>query len=159
MKNQTKKTIQYRQGDVMIRYVDSLPKKLKPVARVRGRLVLADGASGHSHYIDDPDTEMFTTEDGAHVLKINGSRLKGRWPVIDHSHLKVVVNHPEIGPLAFAEIDAAVKGKVATVDGYFAVLRHDSNPVEHDAIALPNGQAEQLDQSEYHREEIRRVTD
>lgn len=149
----------YRQGDVMLRHVSSLPDKLKPVVRQRGRLVLANGGSGHAHFMTDPGSELFVAEDGGQWLKIKGETFKGRYPVIEQSKLHVLVRHPEIGPLAFAASDIAVKGKTATVDGIFAVLFHDSNPLEHSPQALPRGSYEQMDQSEFHREEIRRVTD
>jgi len=81
--NTTTQHKHYRQGDVQLRYVDSLPSKLKP----------------------------------------------------------------------------AVRGKSAVVDGNFALLIHDSKPVEHYPQALPRGTAELMEQSEYNQEEIRRVTD
>ena len=149
----------YRQGDVLLRYVDSLPSKLKPVLRQRGRLVLATGTSGHDHYIEDPGSEMFTAEDGGHWLKIDGKSMKGSWPITEHTELHVLVRHPKLGVIAFAERDIAVKGKTATVDGHFALLIHDSKPVEHSPQALPRGTAELMEQSEFNREEIRRVTD
>lgn len=149
----------YRQGDVQLRYVDSLPSKLKPVLRKGGRLVLASGASGHDHYIIDPKTEMGEAADGGRWLTIKGEPMKGRFPIIENTNLHVLVRHPKIGELAFAADDIEIKGKTAIVDGFFAVLFHDAKPTEHTPQALPRGLAEQMDQSEYNREEIRRVTD
>lgn len=42
----------YRQGDVLIREVQRIPAKAKPIAREAGRVVLAHGeVTGHSHAI------------------------------------------------------------------------------------------------------------
>ena len=144
---------------MQLRYVASIPGQLKPVIRQRGRLILATGTSGHDHYIDDPRTEMGEDKEGTRHLKIMGETMKGRWPIIEHTELHVLVQHPQIGELAFAEADIVIKGKSAIVDGYFAVLHHDSKPLEHSPQALPRGNAVQMDQSEYNLEEIRRVTD
>jgi hypothetical protein len=149
----------YRQGDVQLRYVDSLPSKLKAVVRQSGRLVLATGSGGHAHYIADPDTEMGADADGTRFLTVKGETMKGRWPIIKHTKLHVLVRHPKFGEIAFAESDIKVSGKSAVVDGHFALLIHDSKPVEHYPQALPRGQAELMEQSEYNQEEIRRVTD
>lgn len=47
------------QGDVLIRPVASLPKTLQPVARDRGRIVLAYGeVTGHAHAILDREAEL-----------------------------------------------------------------------------------------------------
>ena len=59
MKNEPKKL--YRQGDVLIRRIDSLPGKLTKVARTGGRLVLAHGsATGHSHAVATKRCDLFT---------------------------------------------------------------------------------------------------
>ena len=149
----------YRQGDVQLRYVDLLPSKLKPVVRQSGRLILANGTSGHSHFIDDPGTEMGEAADGGRFLTVKGEAIKGRFPIIKHTKLHVLVRHPKLGEVAFAEGDIKVTGKSAVVDGPFALLHHDAKPIEHYPQALPRGQAEQMDQSEYNQEEIRRVQD
>jgi hypothetical protein len=45
----------YRQGDVLLRRVASIPAKAKEVARDNGRLILAYGeVTGHAHVIDAP---------------------------------------------------------------------------------------------------------
>lgn len=55
----------YRQGDVIIVAIDTIPTEAKPVARENGRIVLAHGeVTGHAHAIDAPDTEaMFLATD------------------------------------------------------------------------------------------------
>ena len=157
--NTTTQHKHYRQGDVQLRYVDSLPSKLKPVLRQAGELVLATGSGGHNHYIADPGTEMVADADGTRFLQIKGEAMKGRWPIIKRTKLHVLVQHPKLGEIAFAESDLKVSGKSAVVAGNFALLIHDSKPVEHYPQALPRGTAELMEQSEYNQEEIRRVTD
>lgn len=55
--------IQYRQGDVLIVATtpDHIPAGVVPVARDRGRIVLAYGeVTGHAHAIDNPTVTMVT---------------------------------------------------------------------------------------------------
>lgn len=50
----------YRQGDVLIVPVKSLPKNLDPVDREQGRVVLAHGeVTGHAHAIKDRNAALF----------------------------------------------------------------------------------------------------
>lgn len=50
----------YRQGDVLIVPVAALPKKLVPIERENGRVVLAHGeVTGHAHAIKDRDVALF----------------------------------------------------------------------------------------------------
>jgi len=50
--------ILYRQGDVLLMAVDSVPADAQPVARDDGRIVLAYGeVTGHAHAIDAPESE------------------------------------------------------------------------------------------------------
>ncbi len=50
----------YRQGDVLIIPVKSLPKKLEEVPRENGRVVLAHGeVTGHAHAIKDQAAALF----------------------------------------------------------------------------------------------------
>ncbi len=59
MPNQT----HYRQGDVLIERIASLPTKLAPVARENGRVILAHGEiTGHSHAIADENCDLFSSE-------------------------------------------------------------------------------------------------
>lgn len=56
----TTKAVQYRQGDVFIERVRARPKAAKPVARDRGRVVLAYGeVTGHAHAILEPEALLF----------------------------------------------------------------------------------------------------
>jgi hypothetical protein len=56
-----------RQGDVLIRRLDSSPTLGKPISRVRGKgIILAEGeATGHHHRIADPGAEMYEAHDPA----------------------------------------------------------------------------------------------
>ena len=50
----------YRQGDVLIIPVKSIPKKLEPVERENGRIVLAHGeVTGHAHAIKNEGAALF----------------------------------------------------------------------------------------------------
>jgi hypothetical protein len=65
----------YRQGDVLIIAVDTIPKNTTPVARENGRLILAHGeATGHAHAIDDDTCELVTAEGAAELyLLVHGT--------------------------------------------------------------------------------------
>lgn len=50
----------YRQGDVLVIPVASIPKVVEPVAREGGRVVLAHGeVTGHAHAIRDKRAALF----------------------------------------------------------------------------------------------------
>lgn len=54
----------YRQGDVLIRRVKSIPTNVEAVARDNGRIVLAYGeVTGHAHVILDEAAELVRTAD------------------------------------------------------------------------------------------------
>lgn len=60
MKNKTTVPAHYRQGDVLIERISSLPRSLKPIARENGKVVLAHGeVTGHAHAIADPHVAHF----------------------------------------------------------------------------------------------------
>lgn len=51
-----------RQGDVLLRRVDSIPENVEVVPRDNGRVILAYGEmTGHAHAIIDETTELVTT--------------------------------------------------------------------------------------------------
>ena len=55
----TNDSLQYRQGDVLLRAVAASPPSVSPIPREDGRIVLAHGeATGHSHAIADPRAEL-----------------------------------------------------------------------------------------------------
>lgn len=54
----------YRQGDVLIERIGSLPKNRKPVAREHGKVVLAHGeVTGHAHAIADKHVTQTASAD------------------------------------------------------------------------------------------------
>jgi hypothetical protein len=57
------KTKCYRQGDVLIRRVDSLPENRKKLKREKGLVILAHGeVTGHHHSLADEHVDLFSTE-------------------------------------------------------------------------------------------------
>ena len=62
----------YRQGDVLIIPVKSIPKNAKPVPREQGLVVLAHGeATGHAHALLERNVTMFE-KDMKRFLEITG---------------------------------------------------------------------------------------
>lgn len=55
----------YRQGDVLVRRVADLPKKVEAVVRDANRIVLAYGeVTGHAHSIAEDDACLYRPTDG-----------------------------------------------------------------------------------------------
>lgn len=55
-----------RQGDVLVRRIETLPKNIKPAEAENGRLVLAHGeATGHHHSFALSDRVALFREDGS----------------------------------------------------------------------------------------------
>lgn len=58
----------FRQGDVLIERVGSLPAKLTKIAREGGRVILAHGeVTGHAHAITDEHVDLFSSAADAGV--------------------------------------------------------------------------------------------
>lgn len=71
MKTKSRKTTQFRQGDVLIQRVDSIPENAKPVARDRGRVVLAYGeVTGHAHAIAEAEVTMLEVDESIRYLDV-----------------------------------------------------------------------------------------
>ena len=67
------KTKIYRQGDVLIVAVESMPKGAL-VKREDGSVVLAHGeVTGHSHRIPSRHAKLYRTEEDARFLRVEGS--------------------------------------------------------------------------------------
>ena len=63
-----KNTQSYRQGNVLIEGIPSLPKKLVKVARESGRLILAHGeVTGHAHAISARNADLYSAVDAGDV--------------------------------------------------------------------------------------------
>src|SRR3990167_10919258 len=60
----------YRQGDVLLREVKSIPETAKRQKRI-GAVVLALGeVTGHKHQILDEEVDVFVKEDGTMYLQV-----------------------------------------------------------------------------------------
>jgi hypothetical protein len=63
----------YRQGDVLLRAVESIPEAATPVDRDAGRIVLAYGeVTGHAHAIAAPEAEatLLSVSDNERFLRL-----------------------------------------------------------------------------------------
>ena len=70
---------QFRQGDVFIEQVRSLPDKVKAGKREHGKIVLAYGeVTGHAHTIADKEAKSFVDSDGVLYLEL------GEDTAVDH---------------------------------------------------------------------------
>jgi hypothetical protein len=159
MKNQNQ---QYRQGDVFIARIASLPAKLKKAALEGGKVILAHGeVTGHAHAFAASDATKFTDESGAEFFDVKGRRFDFTLPIVRRWKNQVMVHHPELGVIEFAEVDVQVDGNEVTVTGNFGLLKHD----EHTAHGIPAGTYRgagmkgTVRQREYSPEAIRRVAD
>lgn len=159
MKN---KNIHYRQGDVIIQRLDSLPQDLKPVAADGGRVVLAHGeVTGHAHCFAATEAEKFTDGSGREFFDVKGQPLDFTLPLVRRWKNQVMVKHPALGVIEFAECDVRVNEDQVAVVGDFALLRHD----EHTAHGIPAGPYKgagmqgTVRQREYSPKAIRRVAD
>ena len=55
--------MQYRQGDVLLVKVESLPAKKKKIERESGRIILAHGeVTGHAHAINHPGAQFWLSQ-------------------------------------------------------------------------------------------------
>lgn len=60
-----------RQGDVLLVPVAGTPAGARPIARVAGRLILAEGeATGHAHAVSDPGAELLDGDLEARFLRV-----------------------------------------------------------------------------------------
>lgn len=68
MRNRKQPTM-FRQGDVMVRRIDSLPKSAKDVTP-KGRIVLAYGeVTGHAHAIAEGEAREFSMADAGTAVR------------------------------------------------------------------------------------------
>jgi hypothetical protein len=66
-----KKLRQYRQGDLLILPVESIPESAKQVGQRQNRLVLAEGeATGHAHVLTAPAVEEYVTDTDERFFRI-----------------------------------------------------------------------------------------
>lgn len=63
----------YRQGDVLIVAVDSIPAAVTAVKRTKRGVVLAEGeVTGHAHRIPSRSAKLFRTEEDARFMRVMG---------------------------------------------------------------------------------------
>lgn len=153
---------QYRQGDVLIARIDSLPVKLKKAALEGGKVILAHGeVTGHAHAFAATDAEKFIDGTGAEFFTVKGRKFNFTLPIVRRWRDQVMVRHPKLGVIEFAEADVQITGDDVTVKGDFGLLKHD----EHTAHGIPagtyrgRGMKGTVRQREYSPEAIRRVAD
>lgn len=85
--------MQVRQGDVFLTKVRSVPKGARPVARDRGRVVLAYGeVTGHAHAIADPDVELLELAAAAGADRF--LRVRSRTAVLGHEEHAAITLQP-----------------------------------------------------------------
>lgn len=122
----------FRQGDVLVIYVEQLPANAKKRARENGRVVLAHGEiTGHAHAITERKCVHYDAPDAVSAAQ---------------ALLKSVGLEREITPEnspSFLELEVETP------------LEHE----EHGTINLPAGKAVVLRQREYAPEQIRQVAD
>jgi hypothetical protein len=92
MKNKKLNTMMYRQGDVLIVRVDSIPTDAKPLARTKRGVVLAEGeVTGHAHRIPSRHATLYRTETDARYLRVGGTSGGKREPVaLQHEEHRAV---------------------------------------------------------------------
>jgi hypothetical protein len=79
MKNKKAAPLMYRQGDVLIVRVDSIPSDATPLAPTKRGVVLAEGeVTGHVHRIPSRHAKLYRTEGDAKFLRIGAG---GKRPV------------------------------------------------------------------------------
>lgn len=158
----TNKQKHYRQGDVLIERIASLPAQLKKAARENGKIILAHGeVTGHHHAFAAAEAEKFTDATGAEFFSVSGQKLAFTLPIVRRWKDQVMVNHPRLGIIEFAVADVDVCDGEVVVGGDFGLLRHD----EHHAQGIPAGTYKgagnkgTVRQREYSPEAIRNVAD
>jgi hypothetical protein len=69
----TKSKPMYRQGDVLIVAIDSIPADVTPVKRTKRGVVLAEGeVTGHAHRIPSRSASLYRSESDARFLRVMG---------------------------------------------------------------------------------------
>jgi hypothetical protein len=129
----------YRQGDVLLIRVDSLPTGLREIPRDRGRVVLAYGeTTGHAHAIEAPSVRFFGWQPAGAV----GSKEAAR-EVIFNSEAEVIFDGAR--PVAARPVPAP-----APTDRYLDVpVPAKLNHEEHGSIDIAPGKYRVVQQREY----------
>lgn len=160
--NTSMKNNQYRQGDVMLQRIETLPSNLKPVTPEDGKVILAHGeVTGHHHSFSAAAAERLTDDTGSEYFRVTGTPLKGEFPIVRQWNNQVMINHPEHGMIEFYTGDICVIGDTVKLDGNYGLLTHQ----EHNTHGIPagfyigGGASGKVRQREYSPEAIRNVAD
>ncbi len=152
----------YRQGDVLIERINSLPRKLTKVALESGRVILAHGeVTGHAHAFTATEADKYVGADDAEYFEVRGKRMDCTLPIVRRWRSQVMVRHPRLGVIEFAEADITICGDTAVINGAFALLRHDEHTVQGIPAGIYKGAGATgtVHQREYSPEAIRNVAD
>ena len=153
----------YRQGDVAIERVSSLPSGLKPIPLESGKVILAYGeVTGHHHAFAAEDCEKYIDDNGGEFFKVNGRDFNNiKLPILRRWNSQVMVDHPEYGIIEFAVVDVLVEGNSVTIPGRVGLLVHDEHTAHGIAAGVYKGAGATgtVRQREYSPEAIRNVAD
>jgi hypothetical protein len=150
----------YRQGDVLIIPVRSIPEQRDLIEREDGRVIVARGeVTGHAHAIADERSAMFRDPRLNLIFLRTDGDLQG--PIVGQL---LEINRQESWflaqtdlrkrPVKFALAHASIEDGVIEC-GTFTLLDHE----EHNPQAIPNGLNRIFRQREYTPEEISNVAD
>lgn len=144
MKNKTSKshmktnnkTLLFRQGDVAIESISSLPAGLRKAPLEDGQVILAHGeVTGHAHIFDPSDATKLLGEGESEFFNVTGRAIKATLPIVRRWRNQVMVNHPQLGVIEFNVDTITIDGGNVVIDGEYGLLRHD----EHHAHGIPKG--------------------
>ena len=123
----------YRQGDVMIVAVDTVPDNAAEVPRTARGLVLAEGeVTGHAHRIPSRHAKLYRTEDDARYMRVTAGKTPA---VLEHEEHKTACGH---GVDDDGNTIAIACGALATyTDG--SVYRCDDHRVQRTNTAIQAG--------------------
>lgn len=81
----------YRQGDVMIVAIDTIPDNATEVPRTDRGVVLAEGeVTGHAHRIPSRSAKLYRTEEDARYMRVTAGKMPA---VLEHEEHKTACGH------------------------------------------------------------------
>lgn len=152
----------YRQGDVLIQPVDSVPSDAIAVARDNGRSILAYGeVTGHAHALHGPGARVLARPNGERFLLVDKEAVSHLSPrkaevALDDDRFTRIMDASGL-TFKFANDDDRLAlvleklGKTLTLPG--EIVQHE----EHDAVVLPPRSYKLPGQREYVAPEITRA--
>ena len=104
----------YRQGDVAIIPVSTVPADLIPVPRDAGRIVLAYGeVTGHAHAIASAEADLFATPGATAEAVDRYLRVRSQVTLDHEEHTAIVLPPGDYRVIRQREYDAAMARQVA----------------------------------------------